>query len=404
MRQRAGGAGGLGIEFYRTTDLVVTLTSSDPSVATVPATVTLPAYNNYLYFDVVGGDTVGTVRIKMEADGFDPAYMDVEVGRPRLIVNYSDNEPANTFRLIGVYAADQYGNERTPLENITVRLASSDPTVASTDSTQVTILANPCSDVCPEQAKLIYRKPGTTVFSARDSRYPALIGYRPFLDTVTVTKPYLNLQPLAYYLSGTYVGAAQQDSMILYLPNTAAFDATFSITSSDPSVEVPATVTVPEGESMVYVPIYGRSLSYGAQVTASAPGYFSSSRFAYVRKGALDFELTGTPNVGQATVVRVRTWDPYDQYYDRGFSAVTSQQTIQLSADPSKMTIVAMDGVTPITSITVDAGSYQSAEFKIIPLVSENLTLYLNSGEANSNFAEYWSQFFAYVSSPAKAP
>ena len=390
MRQRIESTANVVHEGTYEGDLVVTLTSSDPSIASVPATVVLPYYpGGSATFPIDGGDTIGTVRIKMEADGFEPGYLDVEVGRPRIAVNVYDQNSANSSVQMSVYATDQYGNQRTPLEDVVVTLISSDPTVAAADSTTFTIDDGSCQgeESCSDDPVMYYKKAGRTVFTVRDSRYPGqLHGYRPYVDTIHVTKAQLSLQSPYYYYYSPYVGAAQVDSVLLLTGNSVAEDVTVSLRSSNPSIiTVPATVTVSAGSSQVYVPIYGKSLNDGAEITATAPGYFSGATYAYTRQGIVDaIVVSGTMTIGEPTVMKVRTWDPSEQPF-RSLSAVTSKQTFTLDPYESSLDIYEMDGVTPLRSISVDSGAYESASFIVVPRQAEYNTFLING---NPNFAD----------------
>lgn len=75
MRQNSGGGNAYVYVQNNVTGqpLVVNLASSDPSVATVPATVTIPVGTYYAYFNVTAHDVVGTVRIRATAAGYSPA-------------------------------------------------------------------------------------------------------------------------------------------------------------------------------------------------------------------------------------------------------------------------------------------------------------------------------------------
>jgi hypothetical protein len=134
----------------------------------------------------------------------------------------------------------------------------------------------------------------------------------------------------------------------------------------------------------------------GTSILANAPGYIEGGYWVNVRYGAIEIvpetqELT----VGQPTILTLRSMDPYDQYYDRGPSAVTSQQTFTLTSTDGA-TYQAMDG-TPITTISLAAGQFQ-VQYKIIPAPSSQVTFGITG---NANFTDFWDTKI--VNNPAPA-
>jgi hypothetical protein len=122
--------------------VVVTLTSSDPTKLTVPATVTVPANNSSAYF-TIAGVTAGNATITASSPITHPSVpAGLHVSKPRLLVQLPASVTANQKNTLWVYAQDSLGtanyNVSAPL---TVTLVSSNPLTTTFDSSTVTIPA-----------------------------------------------------------------------------------------------------------------------------------------------------------------------------------------------------------------------------------------------------------------------
>ncbi|MCX5762290.1 MAG: Ig-like domain-containing protein, partial [Gemmatimonadetes bacterium] len=191
MRQRGGTS-----DYYVYTqnnvasNTTVNLVSTDTRVATVPASVTIPAGSYYAYFTITAQDTVGTIQVQATAVGFGPPTpINVQVTQPKF--TYSINTSARTTQgpqTITVYAADANGTAHYATENVTVDLASSSGAVASLDSSTVTILAG---NYYHNTSHWLPVSVGSAQISATDAR-AAIYKYNPATANVAVTTPSLS--------------------------------------------------------------------------------------------------------------------------------------------------------------------------------------------------------------------
>ena len=119
--------------------LVVSLSSDNTGVLTVPATVTIPAGQSSAYFNVTGV-APGTANVTATAAGARPSpAVPVRISTPMLSVSMSSTSFAGQKQTITVYSRDSVGNYRTPALPLTVTVASSSPTHTAFDSATITI-------------------------------------------------------------------------------------------------------------------------------------------------------------------------------------------------------------------------------------------------------------------------
>ncbi len=128
--------------FTAAAPVVVTLTSSDPTKFTVPATVTVPAGNNSAYF-VITGVSAGTATISATSPITHAAVpAGLHVSKPKLVVQLQANVTVGMKTNVWVYTQDSLGtanyNVAAP---VTVTLVSTNPANAVFDSTTITIPA-----------------------------------------------------------------------------------------------------------------------------------------------------------------------------------------------------------------------------------------------------------------------
>ena len=108
--------------------VVVTLTSSNPSVLRVPATVTILAGSSNVSFSDTGM-AAGSATITASAPGIlrPSTAAGVTVSTPRLIFSISSNANAGQALGFNVYSQDSAGSYHPVASNVTVTLASSAP-------------------------------------------------------------------------------------------------------------------------------------------------------------------------------------------------------------------------------------------------------------------------------------
>ncbi|HYR32295.1 MAG TPA: Ig-like domain-containing protein, partial [Gemmatimonadales bacterium] len=128
--------------FTAAAPVVVTLTSSDPTVFQVPASVTVPVGNNSAYFTITSLKQ-GNATITATSPITHPSVAaGLHVSTPRLVLQLPTAVNANSKFNVFVYAQDSAGtanyNVAAPL---IVKLTSSDPLHTTFDSSTITIPA-----------------------------------------------------------------------------------------------------------------------------------------------------------------------------------------------------------------------------------------------------------------------
>ena len=355
------------LDTYRETETVVTLTSSDPTVASVPASITIPAYYSDWQFAITAHDTVGVVRIKMEAAGLEPGYFEVDVRRPRLEVYLDQSQDANTSETITVQSRDWQGYLRNVNAPVVLTLSSTDAAIAGTDSTQITI---PAGQSQHTSTTLFYRTPGRVELSIHDSRYPALNGFKSWVGSIEVTRPQFST---SYPYAG-YLGPRQVDTMTVYIPNYAVDPLTVNVSSSDPAIaSVPATTVIPAGAYFVKVPVFGHAEG-SSTISVSAPGYLSTTWPANVTKGYATVTGSISNAVGDTSIVYLTIQRPNNGPY--GITPINLHQTTTFTLDGKGVArFMPMDATTEITTISADSGAYQTAQFRLVFIDTGAVTL-----------------------------
>ena len=310
MRQTSGNSG-----FYIYTQnnvasaVTVNLVSTDTRVATVPASVTIPAGSSYAYFGVTAQDTVGTIQIQATATGFGPASpMTVQVTQPKFVISTSSTaRTTGGAQTITVYAMDASGNWHYTTEPVTVTLASSSGAVASVDSLTVTI---PAGSYYTQAARWTPVAVGTAQLSASDSR-AAIYKYNTATFNVSVLVPNVSFNYSTDYLGlGQYTDAWYVQSQD-YLPvaTTVALGHLGSIKAT-----IPSTTTIPAGSYYSYFRVVGTARGTDT-LTANIASPLHNQDIAYVvvDSGRID-ALSNWPSaslaVGDSVLVTLYTRDP----------------------------------------------------------------------------------------------
>jgi adhesin/invasin len=271
------------------TALTVNLLSTGTRVATVPATVTIPAGSNYAYFDVTAQDTVGTIQIQATATGYGSAAMNVQVTVPKFVVSTSTQlNTTSAPQVITVYATDANGNGHLTTEDVVVTLLSSSPSVAAIDSSTVTIVNG---NYYTQAARWAPGIVGTAQIQASDSR-AAQYKYNNGAQGVQVITPSLN------YSWGTEtLGIGQYIDEYVYTPNAAA---AAPITVSLSNIGTPrvstlvsgspvSSLTIPTGQNIAYFRILGTSAGTDTLVaSATSPLHNPATAYTAVGQGRID--------------------------------------------------------------------------------------------------------------------
>jgi hypothetical protein len=217
--------------------LIVSLSSSNPAVATVPSTVTIPA-NGTTVLVPVTSIAAGSATITASANAANVASATANVTVLSGIIL-----PANPM----VLAVDSVTfpvslASPAPPGGVIVTLVSSDPSKVMLSTPNILILEGQTTST---RAKLIGIAVGSATITA------TAFGYSPTTTTVQVTSGVLTFVPATITINGT---ATQNLTLALTPP--PAISVTINLTSSDPTVAtVLATITVPANASSVSVPV-----------------------------------------------------------------------------------------------------------------------------------------------------
>ena len=369
MRQQGGGSD----YFIYTqnnvaTPLTVTLTSTATRVATVPATVTIPAGSYYAYFNIQAQDTLGTIQITASAPGYGPPTpMTVQVTAPKFVV--STNTVARTTQApssITVYAADANGNAHYTTEAVKVALTTSSASVFTLDSASVTI---PAGAYYNNQAHWIPGSNGGTnaQLGALDctgvasgcppSTRSALYAYASSSLNLSVVMPSLSFSWGTLSLGlGQYFDAYPNDCCTyIQSPDYQAANVTVTLGHVGAAkTSVPSSVVIPQSSYYAYFRITAAAKGTDT-LTASAATPFHNPATAYVviDSGRID-TFSGWPAnftaVGDSVLVTLYTRDP-----GQGVRRVSAATTFNIALTNMQVHI----GGANVTSVTVPADASQ---------------------------------------------
>lgn len=118
--------------------LTVFLKSSNPAVALVPTSVTIPANGTYAYIPVTGtGLGLATISDSAPGQALASAPVNVRVSTPALLVSISTNQNAGQKYGFTVYTRDSLGSYRIVADTVAVTLSATNPAHAAFDSTAI---------------------------------------------------------------------------------------------------------------------------------------------------------------------------------------------------------------------------------------------------------------------------
>ena len=253
----------------------VALNSASPNVATVPASVFIAPNQTTQTFQVSGiGD--GTSFISATAPGFTIAGINVDVTSTKTISlgnTLPEIGPGSSVSLPISLVAPAVGN-------VTVSLASLDPTIASVSPAQVTILSGQTTPAANPQITGVSTGSGTA--KATTSISASATGYAPDARDITVSLG-MSLAPTTATLSAT-----RTQLLTLYLSHPAPAGGLAITLSSDAAAVATLTadivapcavntcVVIPQGQLSAVLTLTGVSAG-STLVRASTPGLASVS-------------------------------------------------------------------------------------------------------------------------------
>jgi hypothetical protein len=365
--------------------LTVNLISTDTRVATVPASVVIPAGSYYQYFEVTAQDTIGTIQIQATATGYGGATMNVQVTQPKFLVYTSTSiyttSPAQT---ITVYTADANGNSHPNTEDVVVTLVSSAPSVANVDSLTITIPSGQSYSQAATWTPGAF--PGTAQITASDAR-AAYYRYNNGSVNVAVSVPYLS-----FGWSTRYLGIGQYDDyMYVATPDYQSAPLTVSFTHSGTArtatyanlSTTPITgVTILAGESYKYFRLAGTSAGTDTLIaTATAPAHTPDSAYTIVGLGRVD-PISGWPAtlaVGDSALVTI-----YARDQNQGTHYVLAATTFTLTPNANIEFRSGGANSTVITQATIPTDGYY-AQFYVKALSAGQGSISIT----NANYSTY---------------
>ena len=316
------------------TPLPVTLTSSDSAVARTAPSITIPAQNNYAYFEV-DGRAPGFARIIATATGWTPDTLLVTTTTPRVTACCSNtiNSTAPAQNL-SIYAADSAFNAHARLSSLSLRITSSDTTIMRVLDTVATI-----------NAGSYYSTTARVIPSGRGGKawiYVTAGGHSPDSVSYTVVGP-----ALSFGQASQKVGVGQvSTNTYVTIPNAIAQPLVVTLVNADSTIgATEQTVTIPAGSNYIYFAVRGRGVGSNT-IIATASGYTPDTLYNQVTSPILRLPNNGTLNAYSTYVTNVYTEDTDGTAHNR----LTDLTVTVRSSDPS---IVTVD-----TSVVIAAGYY----------------------------------------------
>ena len=249
--------------------LVVSLTSSNASVASVPASLTVPEGQISANF-VLTGVAAGSASVSASAAGYEAASVPVTVE----LVTVGIGSPAITTVSIPQGLSRTYPvtlSRPAPAGGVTVSLATADPSVATVSPATVSIAQGETSGGVV-QIELTGVAKGSTSLTA------SAAGLSGASVPVTISDPV----ELKFNRTTDVVGKGMRSYQftVQRVVNGTAFNGvdalTVNLSSSDAGkASVPVSVTIPANSSSTTFQVVGVDLTAGTPVTidASATGY-----------------------------------------------------------------------------------------------------------------------------------
>jgi hypothetical protein len=375
VEQNAGVVDGLlSVTPSPTSDVVVSLTSSDPSRLTVPSTLTIPAGQSYVTLPLTLTDTdlllaLEQITITANATGYP-----TDTGT----VNVHDNETAVLSITLPATAKESDGSavgtitaSAAPAQNVTIDLTSSDPSQATVPTT-VTLLAGQTSvnfNVTILNPGIIEASPTFVTVGAHVDNWTdgfATIAIQNTDNYITVSLPASGWEGQTFTGAGTVtIGGTLTTSLVVNLSsnNTA-------------ELGLPTSVTIAPGQTSATfnVNLLQDGVENGTQnvtVTATASGLTSGTSSITVYDSTLAYvgfnSITGPQTDAVAFPVTLSAYNIANQViavYSGSASLSAAGSKGSLSMTPTSVTFssgkwtgnVTVNGVDPTVTLTANAG------------------------------------------------
>ena len=356
--------------------IVVNLLSTDPTVVTVPASVTIPIRATSANFQITAHDVVGTIQIQATASGYGGTNTSVQVTVPKFqISTTASTRTTAPSQSIYVNAADANGTTHLTNENVTVTLASSSTAIGTIDSASVVI---PLGQSYNYNARFIPGAAGTTQLSASDLRIQGY-HYSQATQNVAVNTPTLYLS----WGATANIGIGQYDNPTVQAPDNQVAPLTVSFAHLNASSTTPASVIIPTASYNNTVRVSGATAGTDT-ITASAAGHNSVKGAVIVAAGRVDpisswpttLSLSGTDSL--LVTMYARDQNISNIHYVTSPTIFTLTGTANVGFVSGGLPSVA------ITSVTIPADA-QYVQFWIKGLTVGTSTVSI----ANANYTTY---------------
>jgi hypothetical protein len=354
-------------------NLVVNLVSTDPAVASVPASVTIVAGQTFAYVPIRAEDQVGTVQVQATATGYTGAAVSQEVTAPRFLISTSATLATTAPpAVVTVQVADANGTAHYANEDVAVTLVSSNGAAGTIDSTVVVVQAD---NYFNNRARFLPGAPGTTTITASDARTESY-RYEPGTFNVAITTP-----PLSFSMGGTLsLGIGQYLEPYVSTPNSIpSLDVT--LTHSSGASATPASLTI-TNTYFSYFRITGAAAGTDL-LGAVATGHTGAAATVTVGLGRVD-PLGSWP----ATIRAVATDSVLVTLYTRAPNGeprnVAVATTFDIAANGNLQAVSGGANSVAVTQVTVPANG-QFVQFYVKGVTPGNGTLAFT----NANYQPY---------------
>ncbi len=272
-----------------TAPLVVHLANSDSTKAAAPDSVIIPAGYNYVYF-TIQGYALGTDTIRATAAGYQSDSAVYVVGPPALALNttsYTFNA-YNAGANFTVYSTDTIRYQHSRIAPDTVSITVRDTTIATVDSSTVTIPAgkyyNGNWHVTPRNVGSTYVVVSATGQRALDSLL------------VTVKTPLIQINFGSVTLGRRQHLNSSGNGFYVYIPDARLVNVPATITQRNSKVDSVSTLApvIDSATTYTYLEAYGMGNGTDT-LTVSASGYASGNP-AYVTVTTPRFTGAGLPS------------------------------------------------------------------------------------------------------------
>lgn len=236
---------------------VINLSSSDPSAAPVPATVTMPANTAWMQFQMKAGQVTTQTPVTITASlNSGSASAQLNVMPPTL---KSVSISPTTFNGGIQVQAIAMLNGVAPANGAAINFTSSSPAV------QVPAIET----VAPGSHSVVFQVPTANVSASTPATVTATYNGQSAQTQITLTP---QGQPASLTLSPTSATGTSGSFATVTVASAASTDQIFSVSSNNPAVTLPSTVLIPAGSVHSGFNINTSQVSSQTLVTISVSG------------------------------------------------------------------------------------------------------------------------------------